>query len=384
MTETSSRRIRVALLFGGRSGEHSISCLTAGSILEAIDRRRFEPVPVGITRDGRWTLAPDDPALLRLVDGRLPEVGGDGPEVLAPTRAGSSEWRLLSDSGTVASLGSIDVSFPLLHGPFGEDGTVQGLLELTDQRYVGAGVLASAVGMDKGYMKCVLEAHGLPVLPYVVVGADELAAEAAASVAAEDRLVAAGSRRALDWPVFVKPCRAGSSLGISKATRAAELADAIEFARRHDPRVLIEQASRGREIECAVLGSPSGRPPRASLPSEIVVQGGHEFYDFDAKYLDAAGADLLCPADLPAEATAQVQAMATQAYRAIGGEGLARVDFFYDPSAPEPLVVNEINTMPGFTPISQYPRMWLASGLSYSDLVGELIELALERPQGLR
>jgi D-alanine-D-alanine ligase len=365
----------VALLFGGRSGEHSISCLTAGSVLEAIDRDRFEPVAVGITRDGRWTLAPDDPAVLRTKDGRLPEVTGDGPEVLAPTQAGATEWRLLHDDGRLASLGEIDVAFPLLHGPFGEDGTVQGLLELTDQRYVGAGVLASAVGMDKGYMKCVLAAHDLPVQPYTVItpgawAADQKAAEATAL--------------ALGLPLFVKPCRAGSSLGVSKVADAADLATAVEQARRHDLRVLVEQAANAREIECAVLGSPAGQPPRTSPPSEIVVQGGHDFYDFAAKYLDAAGADLRCPADLPPAAAAAVQDLAAQAFDAVGAEGLSRVDFFYNPAAPTPLVINEINTMPGFTPISQYPRMWLASGLSYADLLTELIDLALARPVGLR
>ncbi|MDR2348423.1 MAG: D-alanine--D-alanine ligase [Bifidobacteriaceae bacterium] len=377
MTDTfrPGARVRVALLFGGRSGEHSISCMTAGSILEAIDRDRFEPVPVGITRDGRWTLVADDPSALRLVDGELPEVAGDGPEVLPPTRAGSSEWRLLGADGSVASLGGIDVAFPLLHGPYGEDGTVQGLLELTDQPYVGAGVLASAVGMDKGYMKCVLTAHGLAVQAYTVI------TPRAWEVDRDGALAAA---LGLGLPLFVKPCRAGSSLGISKVTAAADLAQAVERARRHDSRVLVEQASRGREIECAVLASRGRRLPRASLPSEIVVQGGHDFYDFDAKYLDAAGADLRCPADLPARVTAEVRSLAVAAFEAIGGEGLARVDFFYDPAAPQPLAVNEINTMPGFTPISQYPRMWLASGLSYSDLVGELIELALDRPVGLR
>ncbi|MDR2374487.1 MAG: D-alanine--D-alanine ligase [Bifidobacteriaceae bacterium] len=372
-----ARLVRVALLFGGRSGEHAISCLTAGSILEAIDRDRFEPIPVGITRDGRWTLAPDDPARLKLVGGRLPEVAGDGPEVLAPTRAGSAEWRLAAKDGAIGDLGPIDVVFPLLHGPFGEDGTIQGLLELTDQRYVGAGVLASAVGMDKGYMKCLLAANGLPVQPYTVMTARDWAGDAPRPAALE-------AAQALGLPLFVKPCRGGSSLGITKVTDARQLPDAIAAARRHDPRVLVERAASGREIECAVLGSPGAAPPKTSLPSEIVVQGRHEFYDFEAKYLDSAGADLRCPADLPPAATAAVREMAAAVFDAIGGEGLARVDFFYDPAARQPLVVNEINTMPGFTPISQYPRMWQASGLSYTDLISQLIELALERPVGLR
>ncbi|MDR1186496.1 MAG: D-alanine--D-alanine ligase [Bifidobacteriaceae bacterium] len=375
MNKTDAPRTRVALLFGGRSGEHSISCLTAGSILEAIDRRRFEPVPVGITREGRWTLAPDCASDLTMIDGRLPEVTAEGPEVLAPAQAGSSEWRLLDHGGQVRSLGVIDVAFPLLHGPFGEDGTIQGLLELTDQRYVGAGVLASAVGQDKGYMKCVFESHGLPVQPYAVITPRQWAS---------DRRAALDRGLALGLPLFVKPCRAGSSLGISRVGAAQDLEPAIEAARLHDPRVLVEKAAEGREIECAVLGSRGGRPPRASLPSEIVVQGGHEFYDFDAKYLDAAGAELRCPAELPPSAIGAIQAMAVAAFDTIGAEGLSRVDFFYDESGREPLVINEINTLPGFTPISQYPRMWLASGLSYADLISELIELALDRPTGLR
>ncbi|MDR1441490.1 MAG: D-alanine--D-alanine ligase [Bifidobacteriaceae bacterium] len=375
MNQTQTRRVRVALLFGGRSGEHPVSCATAGSILKAIDRERFEPVPVGITRDGRWTLASDDPAALRLADGQLPEVTGDGPEVLPPARAGSREWRVIGADGIVAPLGQIDVTFPLLHGPFGEDGTVQGLLELTDQRYVGAGVLASAAGLDKAYMKCLLQARGLPVQPYVIVepGHWERDPQAAVQPALE-----------LGLPLFIKPCRAGSSLGISKVSEPAALVPAVEEARRHDPRVLIEKTAYGREIECAVLGSPAGQPPRTSLPSEIVVRGEHDFYDFDAKYLDATGADLRCPADLPSAVTAAIRAMAGEAFSALGGEGLSRVDFFYDSTAASPLVINEINTMPGFTPISQYPRMWMASGMSYADLISELIELARQRPVGLR
>ncbi|MDR0592433.1 MAG: D-alanine--D-alanine ligase [Bifidobacteriaceae bacterium] len=379
MNQTRSPRRRVALLFGGRSGEHSISCLTAASVLEAIDRERFEPVPVGIARDGRWTLAPDDPSALKPAGGKLPEVRGAGPEVLAPARAGSAEWRLAGADGRLTPLGRIDVVFPLLHGPFGEDGTVQGLLELTDQPYVGAGVLASAAGMDKGYMKCLLRAEGLPVQPYVQIAPGAWAA---------DRQAVTAAALALGLPLFVKPCRAGSSLGITKVAAgpgaAARLEAAVERAGRHDPRVLVEKAANGREIECAVLGSTGHGPPRTALPSEIVVRGGHDFYDFEAKYLEAAAADLRCPADLPDAVTGAIRRLAAQAFAAIGAEGLARVDFFYDAEAPEPLVINEINTMPGFTPISQYPRMWQASGLSYTDLLSELIDLALARPVGLR
>jgi D-alanine-D-alanine ligase len=365
------------LLFGGRSGEHSISCVTAGCILRSIDRDRFEPVPVGVTREGRWTLVDDAPDKLAIRDGRLPEVQVEGPEPVPPTSAGSKTWRLLDDDGRVRPLGPIDVVFPLFHGPFGEDGTVQGLLELTDQRYVGSGVLASAVAMDKGYTKVVLEAHGLQVAPYTVVTPAEWAAAPA------DALARAAE---LGFPLFVKPCRAGSSLGITKVARLEDLADGIVHAAQTDPRVLVEKAVPGREIECAVLGSPPPAAPRASLPSEIVVSADHDFYDFEAKYLDAGGAQLVCPADMPAEAEAALRSMAAAAFQAVGGEGLARVDFFYDPDAPPlaQLTVNEINTMPGFTPISQYPRMWQASGIDYTRLVSELIELALARPVGPR
>jgi D-alanine-D-alanine ligase len=223
----------------------------------------------------------------------------------------------------------------------------------------------------------VLEARGLQVAPYTVVTPAEWAASPSEALARAAEL---------GFPLFVKPCRAGSSLGVSKVTRSRDLADAIVRAARFDPRVLVEKAVSGREIECAVLGSPPPAPPRTSLPSEIVVAAGHDFYDFEAKYLDAAGADLVCPADLPAAAEAALRAMAAAAFQAIGGEGLARVDFFYDPTAPElaQLTINEVNTMPGFTPISQYPRMWQASGIGYADLVAELIELALARPVGQR
>ncbi|MDR2253265.1 MAG: D-alanine--D-alanine ligase [Bifidobacteriaceae bacterium] len=377
MKPPAANRARVLLLFGGRSGEHPISCATAGSILEAIDRERFEPIPVGITRDGRWTLLPDSAEGLAIRDGHLPEVTSGGPEVLPPDAVGSREWRVVRTDGTIRPLGPVDVVFPLLHGPFGEDGAVQGLLELTDQRYVGSGVLASAVGMDKGYMKVVFEAHGIPVAPYTVITPAqwEAAPGAALARAAE-----------LGFPLFVKPCRAGSSLGVAKVRDIADLEHGIVQVVRHDPRVLVEKAVHGREVECAVLGSPPPAPPRASLPSEIVVTGGHEFYDFEAKYLDAAGAELRCPADLPRGVQEALQAMAVAAFQAIGAEGLARVDFFYDPAAPEltQLTVNEINTMPGFTPISQYPRMWQATGVEYTELVSELIDLALGRRVGLR
>jgi D-alanine-D-alanine ligase len=270
-------------------------------------------------------------------------------------------------------LGDVDVVFPLLHGPFGEDGTVQGLLELADVHYVGAGVLASAVGMDKHFMKLVLSGHGIPVGPYAVVKPHEWSADPDACV---ERVAALG------LPLFVKPARAGSSLGITRVDDLADLPAAIETAREHDPKVIVEAGIEGREIECAVLGGRDGARPRASLPGEIVVDGTHAFYDFEAKYLDEAHVQLACPADLPEDVVAEVRDLAVRTFEAVEAEGLSRVDVFVTPQGG--VVVNEINTMPGFTPFSMYPRMWQASGMTYPELVDELIQLALARPTGLR
>ncbi|MFT4082435.1 MAG: D-alanine--D-alanine ligase family protein [Nocardioides sp.] len=355
---TPHRKIRVALLFGGRSGEHSISSATAAGVLKAIDREKYEVVPIGITRAGQWVLAAGDSARFEIAGGNLPEVT-------------SASGRSVAGLGEV---GDVDVVFPLLHGPYGEDGTVQGLLELADLPYVGCGVLASAVGMDKHYMKLVLAGHGLPVGPYVVVGPRDWEQRPSEVVARVQEL---------RFPVFVKPARAGSSLGVTRVDDVSGLADAIEEARFHDPKVLVEQGIEGREIECAVLGGRGGGPARASVPGEIVVQtGSHEFYDFDAKYLDEGPVRLEAPADLPAEISERVRELAVRAFEAIGGEGISRVDVFVTPDGE--VVVNEINTMPGFTPVSMYPRMWQASGVSYPELIDELIQLALERPTGLR
>ncbi len=367
-------RPRVLLLFGGRSGEHAISCATAGGVLRAIDRTRYDVVPVGITRAGRWVLVDDDPAAWSIEDGHLPEVL-DGPaQVLLPQSAGERELQVLSDGAAPALLGSVDVVFPLLHGPFGEDGTVQGMLELVDLRYVGAGVLASAVGMDKHFMKMVLAGHGLPIAPFTVVRPGEFE---------RDPQLWTETVATLGLPVFVKPARAGSSLGISKVEDLADLPAAIAAAQEHDPKVVVEAGIRGREIECAVLGGRPGQPARASQPGEIVVTDTrHGFYDFEAKYLDEAGVQLSCPADLPADVLEEVRRIAVRTFDAVGCEGLARVDVFVTPD--DGVVVNEINTMPGFTPFSMYPRMWQASGLDYPDLIDELIQLALARPTGLR
>jgi D-alanine-D-alanine ligase len=271
-------------------------------------------------------------------------------------------------------LAGVDVVLPLLHGPFGEDGTVQGLLELAAVPYVGSGVLASAAGMDKQYMKALIAAAGLPIGPYTVI---------TPRLWRTDRAAALDQVASLQWPVFVKPCRAGSSIGITRVDDPADLEAAIAEAQRHDPKVIVEAGIVGREIECAVLGGRADDPPRTTLPGEIVVTDTtHGFYDYEAKYFDADGVDLLWPADLPQEAVERVRELAAQTFDALGCEGLARVDFFYTPTGD--VVVNEINTMPGFTPFSMYPMLWQREGLEYRDLITELLELALERPTGLR
>ena len=370
----SGARPRVLLLFGGRSGEHAISCATAGGVLRAIDRTRYDVLPVGITPSGRWVLVEDDPDQWSIIDGHLPEVA-DGPlEVLLPQGSAERAVTVLEDGVLPRQLGAVDVVFPLLHGPFGEDGTLQGLLELADVRYVGAGVLASAVGMDKHFMKLVLAGQGLPIGEFTVLRPGDYARNPAAWTE---------TVRGLGLPVFVKPARAGSSLGISRVDDLADLPAAIAAAELHDPKIVVEAGITGREIECAVLGGRDGGRPRASLPGEIVVTDTrHGFYDFEAKYLDEAGVALSCPADLSEALVREIREVAVRTFEAVGCEGLARVDVFVTPAGD--VIVNEINTMPGFTPYSMYPRMWQATGLSYADLIDELLQLALHRPTGLR
>ncbi|MCL2466271.1 MAG: D-alanine--D-alanine ligase [Micrococcales bacterium] len=370
---TLPARPRVLVLFGGRSGEHSISCATAGGVLAAIDRDRYDVLAVGITREGRWVLADDDPARWAIQPGHLPQVEDATAQVLLP-QGGSRDVQLVEPGLAPTQLGTVDVVFPLLHGPYGEDGTLQGLLELADVRYVGAGVLASAVGMDKQMMKVVLVGNGLAVSPFRTVRAHQVAADLPAVLA---------DLAGLGLPVFVKPARAGSSLGISRVDDAADLPEALAEAARHDPKIVVEAAVVGREVECAVLGGRDGARPRASLPGEIVVTDpAHTFYDYQAKYFNADGVQLLCPADLSPQVTAAVQDVAVRTFEALDCEGIARVDVFV--TDDDQVVVNEINTMPGFTPYSMYPTMWQVSGMPYTELVDELIRLALERPTGLR
>jgi len=372
----NTSKIRVAVVFGGRSSEHAISCVTAGSVLKVLDPERYEVVPVGISTDGRWVLAEGMSEQLAITDGNLPPRIDETSGALVTMAADPTARELtVHEPGSVPKvLGDVDVVLPLLHGPYGEDGTLQGLLELAGIPYVGSGVLASAVGMDKDVMKRLLAASGLPVGPYIAVRGAQWDTESG-----KEAVRAAVER--LDYPVFVKPARAGSSMGISKVHDESGLAAAIESAREHDPKLVIEGMLRGREIEVGVLGGLGGGRAEASVPAELKVLGDHEFYDFEAKYLDGTTAVDL-PALLSGEQTAEIQRLAVESFEALECEGLARVDFFLLDDGG--FVVNEINTMPGFTTTSMFPQMWAASGVSYAELVDRLIAEALSRPRGLR
>ena len=365
---STSAKPTVVVLFGGRSSEHGVSCATAGGVLGAIDRDRWDVIAVGITDQGRWVpvSAVAEDWLLR--DGQLPHVEHDERTVLPPRDAAERTWRVLDADGAAHELGEVDVVFPLLHGPFGEDGTIQGALELVDVRYVGAGVLASAIGMDKQFMKTALRGAGLPVTPDVVLEPGDTADAHPTEL------------EALGLPVFVKPARAGSSMGITKVSHWDELDAAVASAVKHDPKVLVERAVVGREIETAVLATPDGVV--ASPAGEIVTGGDHAFYDYDAKYFDESAVDLRCPTELPDDVAALVADIAVRAFRAVGAESLARVDVFVAEDGT--VTVNEINTMPGFTSTSMYPRMWAAGGVTYPALIEALLQGALARATGLR
>jgi D-alanine-D-alanine ligase len=352
--------VTVAVLFGGRSSEHEISCVTAGGIMDVVDRTRYDLVPVGITKDGAFTLQPDDPSAWALRGQDLPTVPDNGTRVRFPVSADSRELLVDHPDGRVESLGEVDVVFPILHGPFGEDGTVQGLLETAGLPYVGDGVLASALAMDKHVAKAVLEHAGLRVAPWTTVLRRQWQA---------DPVDVAETVAAHGWPLFVKPARAGSSMGVSRVDEPSELGAAMDLAFEHDSKVIVEPRVVGREVEVAVLEGRDG-VPRTSLPGEIVV-AEDGFYDFAAKYL-GGDEQLLCPAPLTDAETDAIRSIGARAFEAIGGSGLARVDCFL---TDDGFVVNEVNTMPGFTPFSMYPRCWAASGLAYPDLVAELIEL---------
>lgn len=371
------KRLRIGIVYGGRSGEHEVSIASAASVFANLDKAKYEPIAIRIEKDGRWMLSdrpPSAPSAADVIDqmrdatrvrgGReviLPPRPGDDTLVLIerrPARAGSDET-----AAVLTGLG-LDVIFPVLHGPYGEDGTIQGLLELAGIAYVGCGVLASAVGMDKGLMKALFQAAGLTVAPWVVVRDVTWAADAAGLT----RRIG----KSLTYPLFVKPANLGSSVGISKVKTPDELAAAVELALEFDPKVVVESAVPGaREIECAVLGNDA---PSASIPGEIIPD--REFYDYDAKYI-SSGSRTVVPAELDAALVAEVQRQSLVAFSAIEGAGLARVDFLLSSSGE--LVINEINTMPGFTTISMYPKLWGASGVDYAPLIDQLITLALDR-----
>jgi D-alanine-D-alanine ligase len=385
------KKIRVGILFGGRSGEHEVSLLSAASVFNAIDQDIYEVVPIGITKEGRWVTAADAERLLHgKFEDRKHLRAGDpeatpGAAVLAkgesvvvppePQRHGSiTPFETDASSHALTRRAAdraidVDVIFPVLHGTFGEDGTIQGLLELADMAYVGAGVLGSAAGMDKDIMKALFRAAGLPIVKHVTLLRSQWEADSKKA----QKLV----ESKLKYPVFVKPANLGSSVGISKAHDRKELGPAIEEAAKFDRKIVIEQGVGGRkqkarEIECSVLGNDQ---PEASLPGEIVPST--EFYDYNAKYLDE-GSQLIIPAKLSKGETKEVQRLAIGAFKAVDCSGLARVDFLMEPKYRK-IYLNEINTMPGFTAISMYPKLWAASGVSYPDLIGKLIQLGLER-----
>ena len=368
---SSGSRVRVAVVFGGRSNEHAISCVSAGSILRNLDPQRFEVVAIGITPEGSWVLTDGDPDALAITNRQLPEVTAEsGTELALPADPRRSGQLVSLSPGASDVLASVDVVFPVLHGPYGEDGTIQGLLELAGVPYVGAGVLASAAGMDKEFTKKLLVAEGLPVGPHAVLRPSR------ATLRLEEC-------ERLGLPVFVKPARGGSSIGVSRVSSWDQLPAAVANARRHDPKVIVEAAINGRELECGVLEMPDGTV-EASTVGEIRVAGvrGREdsFYDFATKYLDDA-AELDVPAKVDDDIADAVRQLAIRAFKAIDCQGLARVDFFLTDDGP---IINEINTMPGFTTISMYPRMWAASGVDYPTLLATMVETALARGVGLR
>jgi D-alanine-D-alanine ligase len=368
----SPARLRVGVVFGGRSGEHEVSLAGAASVLEAIDRSRFDVVPIGITRDGRWLAGGDPMRALSQEAARLALTPGDPVaqtrRALAERASAAEPSAALMPAQSADTLPAglrhhLDVMLVLLHGPQGEDGTIQGLLELAELPYTGAGVLASAVGMDKAAMKAMFRAHGLPVVDHLLVKRHEWRRDptpVAQAVAAE-----------IGYPCFVKPANLGSSVGISKVKAPDALAAAIELAAGCDRRILVERAVQGREVEVAVLGNDA---PIASLPGEVCYAG--EWYDYETKY-GQGHTTLRIPAALPAETTDRVRALALQAFQAIDAAGMARVDFFVEPDGR--VIVNEINTIPGFTATSAYPRLWEASGIPYRELISRLIDLAIER-----
>ena len=348
----------VAILFGGRSSEHEISCLSAGGVLSAIDRDKYDVLLFGITKSGKWVLVPETHQL-SIVEGKLPEVPATAPVVMADVAGFSVAGKALP----------VDLIFPTLHGPYGEDGAIQGFFETADIPYVGSGVLASAVAMDKSFAKPIFQAHGLKVADGFTVTVKQWS---------ESKLDFQNKADALGYPLFVKPARGGSSRGTTKVKSAEQLAAAIDEAHRFDPKAMIESAVVGLEIECAVLEIDGA--PKASKVGQIKIDAKFEFYDFEAKYLDGA-TDIIIPADVPESASDAIRAASLAAFTSLGCSGLARVDFFFTNSGE--IVINEINTMPGFTATSVFPKMWAATGKSYREIVQALIDTALRRNNGV-
>lgn len=350
--------LRVAVICGGRSSEHEVSCISAGGVISAIDRSKFEPILIGITKGGHWVLLPEDSSLT-INDGDLPEVVDSAQRVVVDVAGFSVAGKDLK----------IDLVFPLLHGPYGEDGTIQGLLEMANLPYVGSGVLASAVAMDKSFAKPIFSAQEMATVAGIVLKANQWLADPGSVLEQVKKL---------GYPVFVKPARGGSSRGTSKVHSETELATAIETALQFDPKVMIEEAIVGSEIECAVLEIAG--EPQASVVGRISIDPKFEFYDFEAKYLDGA-TSIELPAAIPPGIAEEIRTTAIKAFQALGCSGLARVDFFLTDAGK--IIINELNTMPGFTATSVFPKMWQASGVSYTEVISHLIESALLRRNGV-
>lgn len=376
--KTKMAKQRIVVMYGGKADEHSISCISAAGVLRALDTDKFEAIEVGITKNGEWIVGGEDPRKWNMSEG-LPmvEKTDSSKDVVLDVALGQDGFFAREDDGTLTSLGHVDAVLPVLHGPYGEDGTIQGLFEMMNVPYVGCGVLASAACMDKHYTKVLLAAAGIPVAPGITLDVRDY--DAASEFAAEaDEMLAAVQQAGLQYPLFVKPSRAGSSFGVTKVEHegdAAELAAAVFEASHHDWRVLVEQGIDAREIECAVLCPKAGEAPQASWPGEIVLDKraeGDQFYDFDSKYVNSDASHVEVPASLPEETLNRVRETAKKAFIAVDGAGLSRVDTFV--TADGEVMVNEINTMPGFTPISMYPKAWEATGVSYTDLITTLIE----------
>jgi D-alanine-D-alanine ligase len=369
----NNKRLRVGVIFGGRSSEHEISLRSALTVMSAMDADKYEIIPIGIDRSGKWFLKGDAIKLLTKKTEHLGALDSEGtqvtllphPEAQALVAANPADPAIASARGAPRLEGELDVVFPVLHGTYGEDGTVQGLFELAGLAYVGAGVLGSAIGIDKDAQKRLLRDAGVPIVRYHAITRAEYQAHPAQ---------AARFARELGFPVFVKPNSLGSSVGVSKVKRASELKAALDDAFQYDRKALIEESCEGREIECSVLGNES---PEASLPGEIIVKGAHEFYSYESKYLDENGSAVKIPAELPRAAVKKIQAMAIAAFEALDLRGMARVDFLARRDLKK-IYVNEVNTIPGFTAISMYPKLWEVSGLPLPKLIDRLIELALE------